>query len=125
MRSTTFKYTKRCHLNFHLELLFCRRQFRYATSVDGLLMLLGSLAAVVHGSAWPVLNIVFGNLIDDFTEYGKNGTNGTVEPTYPPDYDPAKEFDDDMRQYAIIFSLIGAATMCFAYIQVRKSFCNL
>ncbi|XP_063965533.1 ATP-dependent translocase ABCB1-like [Lytechinus pictus] len=92
------------------------RLFRYATSLDGFLMLIGSVAAIVHGCAWPVLNIIFGELIDSFTDFAKNGTNATTtSPTASSN--PAKDFDDQMQQYAVIFSLIGVATVCFAYIQ--------
>eukprot|EP00057_Strongylocentrotus_purpuratus_P020940 XP_011675414.1 PREDICTED: multidrug resistance protein 1-like [Strongylocentrotus purpuratus] len=91
------------------------RLFRYATSLDGFLMLIGSLAAIVHGCAWPVLNIVFGELIDSFTDFAKNDTNATTSPTASSN--PTQDFDDQMQLYAVIFSLIGVATVCFAYLQ--------
>lgn len=79
-------------------------------------MLIGSLAAIVHGCAWPVLNIVFGELIDSFTDFAKNNTNATTSPTASSN--PTQDFDDQMQLYAVIFSLIGVATVCFAYLQV-------
>ncbi|XP_072174900.1 ATP-dependent translocase ABCB1-like [Diadema setosum] len=95
------------------------RLFRYATSLDGLFILIGSLAAIVHGAAWPVLNIIFGNLIDDFVQFGSNSTvNVSDMPTFPPGYDPAKEFDDQMQEYALIFAYIGFGVMFFGYLQV-------
>ncbi|XP_054768746.2 ATP-dependent translocase ABCB1-like [Lytechinus pictus] len=97
------------------------RLFRYATGLDGLFMFIGCFAAGVHGCAWPVLNIVFGGLIDQFVDFDKlNITNLTaipVDATLPPGLDPGKEFDDTMQEYAVIFSYIGVGVMVFAYLQ--------
>ncbi|XP_071479162.1 ATP-dependent translocase ABCB1-like [Diadema antillarum] len=97
------------------------RMFRYTTSLDGLLLLIGSIAAVGHGSAMPLLNVVFASMVDEFIEYDRNDTglfNSTLPPpTFPPDYDPAKEFDDAMQDYALIFAYIGFATMFLAYLE--------
>jgi len=44
-------------------------QFRFATRNDVLMMVVGSLCAVVHGSAQPLMLLVFGLLTDTFIEY--------------------------------------------------------
>ncbi|KAK6172116.1 hypothetical protein SNE40_018066 [Patella caerulea] len=40
--------------------------FRFADCTDKLLMIFGSIAAVIHGAAFPVMIIVFGDMIDLF-----------------------------------------------------------
>lgn len=41
-------------------------QFRYATKLDYLLMIIGSLTGIVHGVSLPLLMLVFGELINSF-----------------------------------------------------------
>ena len=43
-------------------------QFRYATVCDRLILVFGSLFAIVHGAGWPVLTIVFGQMTDSFIQ---------------------------------------------------------
>ena len=78
-------------------------------------MLIGTLGAMAHGCGWPALNIIFGNMIDSFTEFDRNETYNA---TLPPGFDPYKEFDKEMQEYAIIFSYIGAGVLVAAYFQV-------
>ncbi|XP_030842345.1 ATP-binding cassette, sub-family B (MDR/TAP), member 4 isoform X3 [Strongylocentrotus purpuratus] len=95
------------------------RLFRYATGLDGLFMFIGCFAAVCHGCAWPALNIVFGGLIDEFVDFDKLNTTNTTDftATLPPGLDPAKEFDNQMQMYAVIFTYIGIGVMVMAYLQ--------
>lgn len=44
-------------------------QFRFATCKDVLMMVVGSLCAVLHGSAQPLMLLVFGLLTDTFIDY--------------------------------------------------------
>lgn len=44
-------------------------QFRFATCNEVMMMALGSLCAVLHGSAQPLMLLVFGLLTDTFIEY--------------------------------------------------------
>ena len=46
-------------------------QYRFATGLDWLLIIFGWLAAIVVGVSQPVLMIVFGEAVDDFTNAGK------------------------------------------------------
>ncbi|KAM6894114.1 bile salt export pump isoform 3-T3 [Xenentodon cancila] len=43
--------------------------FRFATCKDGLMMVVGSVCAVLHGSAQPLMLLVFGLLTDTFIDY--------------------------------------------------------
>ena len=42
--------------------------FRYADWLDKLCMILGTLAAIIHGTLLPLLMLVFGNMTDSFTK---------------------------------------------------------
>lgn len=44
-------------------------QFRYASCLDWLLMLLGTVAAMLHGAAFPVAMNVFGDIANAFVQY--------------------------------------------------------
>ena len=45
-------------------------QFRFASGSDVLCMIVGTLCAMLHGSAFPVMIIVFGEMIDLFVSNG-------------------------------------------------------
>ncbi|KAK2531311.1 multidrug resistance protein 1 [Columba livia] len=47
--------------------------FRYSSCLDKLLMIVGSLLAIVHGSSLPIMMIIFGDMTDSFVSSG--GTN--------------------------------------------------
>lgn len=46
--------------------------FSFADKYDYLLMICGSLGAIVHGSSMPVFFLLFGNMVNGF---GKNQTD--------------------------------------------------
>ena len=43
-------------------------QFRYATSLDVLLMLIGTIAGLAHGVSLPLIILVFGDMMNAFTD---------------------------------------------------------
>ena len=45
-------------------------QFRFATKLDVLLMIIGSICACGHGTALPALMIIFGDMTDSFVDAG-------------------------------------------------------
>uniref|UniRef100_A0A8D0VZU8 ATP binding cassette subfamily B member 1 n=1 Tax=Sus scrofa TaxID=9823 RepID=A0A8D0VZU8_PIG len=79
--------------------------FRYSNWLDVLYMLLGTTAAIVHGTGLPLMMLVFGEMIDSFASVGNlahikipNVTSGS--------------------EYAYYYSAIGAGVLVAAYIQV-------
>ena len=86
------------------------------------------MAAFAHGAGWPVLMVVFGEMTDDLIGFDPPGVNATTEfpigytlppgVTLPPIPDYLKEFDKQMREYAIIYSYVGAAVLVVSYMQV-------
>ncbi|KAM5158331.1 ATP-dependent translocase ABCB1-like [Mantella aurantiaca] len=85
--------------------------FRYSGGTDKLLMLLGTLAAVVHGAALPLMMLVFGEMTDSFVDFGKNMTLGEM-------YNASLKLQDDMTTYAYYYSGLGFGVLLAAYIQV-------
>jgi len=51
------------------EQLSFYKLFRYATFYDYMLMIVGAIGACVHGSAFPFMTTVFGQMIDTFIDY--------------------------------------------------------
>ncbi|XP_059178857.1 bile salt export pump-like [Physella acuta] len=45
--------------------------FRYASKLDVVLILVGSLSAIVNGMGWPMLIVFFAGTIQDFVDQGK------------------------------------------------------
>src|SRR3954465_8321044 len=43
--------------------------FRYATPLDKLMMFLGSIGAVGHGSAMPIMTILYSDIIQAFLDF--------------------------------------------------------
>uniref|UniRef100_A0A9J7ZXA3 Bile salt export pump n=1 Tax=Cyprinus carpio carpio TaxID=630221 RepID=A0A9J7ZXA3_CYPCA len=58
------------HSDLFLQCLICfPLQFRFASCREICMMIFGSLCAIVHGSAQPLMLLVFGMLTDTFIEY--------------------------------------------------------
>ncbi|GAB1289405.1 ATP-dependent translocase ABCB1 [Apodemus speciosus] len=74
--------------------------FRYAGWLDRFYMLMGTLAAIIHGVALPLMMLVFGDMTDSFANAGNFPQN---------DSDP---------KYAYYYTGIGAGVLIVAYIQV-------
>uniref|UniRef100_A0A4W3JLM3 ATP-binding cassette, sub-family B (MDR/TAP), member 4 n=1 Tax=Callorhinchus milii TaxID=7868 RepID=A0A4W3JLM3_CALMI len=54
-----------------IEMVSLLTLFRYSGRLDKLLMVLGSLAALIHGAALPLMVIVFGDMTDSFVMDGR------------------------------------------------------
>ncbi|XP_074654241.1 ATP-dependent translocase ABCB1-like [Tubulanus polymorphus] len=83
------------------------QMFRFATKLDVLLIIVGSLASIAHGAAWPVLFLNFGEMTDSFIPVGINVTNGT-----------GPNFVDAMNDSALVYLYIACGTFAAAFIQV-------
>ncbi|XP_052083244.1 ATP-dependent translocase ABCB1-like isoform X2 [Mytilus californianus] len=92
--------------------------FRYATSVDTICILFGSLFSLAHGAGWPVLSIVMGQMTDTFVA----GPNGSLIPPHPnATFNPnatTESFEDKMTTYAIYYLIIGGAVLFSGYLQI-------
>ncbi|KAM7316116.1 hypothetical protein ACRRTK_024796 [Alexandromys fortis] len=94
--------------------------FRYADWLDNLYMALGTLAAVIHGTALPLLMLVFGHMTDSFTKaeasIPSNITNQSE--VNSSENISSNHLEEDMATYAYYYTGIGAGVLIVAYIQV-------
>ncbi|UJR12090.1 hypothetical protein I4U23_016268 [Adineta vaga] len=54
-----------------IKTLSLKKLFRYATSIDIVFMTIGTVAALAHGSGLPLLILIFGHVLDSFTDQAK------------------------------------------------------
>ncbi|XP_026958596.1 ATP-dependent translocase ABCB1 [Sagmatias obliquidens] len=95
--------------------------FRYSNWLDKLYMVLGTVAAIIHGAGLPLTMLVFGDMTDSFANAGNLGnltisqlTNGSfLDSTYF-----GEKLEEEMTTYAYYYSGIGAGVLVAAYIQV-------
>ncbi|KAM5255813.1 ATP-dependent translocase ABCB1-like [Ctenodactylus gundi] len=87
--------------------------FRYADWIDRLYMVLGTLGAVIHGAALPLLMLVFGDMTDSFANAGNS---------FPPNVTNNSKccflLEEEMTMYAYYYTGIGAGVLVAAYVQV-------
>ncbi|XP_029414190.1 multidrug resistance protein 1 [Nannospalax galili] len=91
--------------------------FRYADWLDKLYMLIGTLAAIIHGIALPLMMLVFGDMTDSFANVGNFPENTTIA-SLPNRTDLLKNLEDEMTTYAYYYTGIGAGVLIVAYVQV-------
>uniref|UniRef100_A0A8D2NMS1 Bile salt export pump n=1 Tax=Zonotrichia albicollis TaxID=44394 RepID=A0A8D2NMS1_ZONAL len=92
------------------------KHFRFSSSTEILMMVAGSLCAIVHGVAQPAVLLVFGAMADTFIEYdiemqelknpNKTCVNNTIE----------------MTKFAGYYAGIGCAILVLGYLQVSILF---
>nr|6FN1_A Chain A, Human-mouse chimeric ABCB1 (ABCBHM) [Homo sapiens] len=94
--------------------------FRYAGWLDRLYMLVGTLAAIIHGVALPLMMLIFGEMTDIFANAG-NLEDLMSNITNRSDINDTGFFmnlEEDMTTYAYYYTGIGAGVLIVAYIQV-------
>uniref|UniRef100_A0A2K6F8D6 ATP binding cassette subfamily B member 1 n=1 Tax=Propithecus coquereli TaxID=379532 RepID=A0A2K6F8D6_PROCO len=94
--------------------------FRYSNWLDRLYMVVGTLAAIIHGAGLPLMMLVFGDMTDSFSNVG-NGNQIFPNVTNQSDVDSTQIFaylEEEMTTYAYYYSGIGAGVLVAAYIQV-------
>ncbi|NXO51029.1 MDR1 protein, partial [Aramus guarauna] len=84
--------------------------FRYSNWSDKLLMILGTLLAIAHGSSLPIAMIIFGDMTDSFVNSGDLNFSANFS------LDLGK-LEEDMTRYAYYYSAIAAGVLLAAYIQ--------
>uniref|UniRef100_A0A4W6DIP9 Bile salt export pump n=1 Tax=Lates calcarifer TaxID=8187 RepID=A0A4W6DIP9_LATCA len=107
-------------------------KFRFATCNEVLMMVVGSVCAVLHGSAQPLMLLVFGLLTDTFIEYDielnelsderKECVNNTIQwkQNYTTKARPCGilDIEYEMTQFAFYYVGIGAAVFLLGYFQI-------
>ncbi|XP_057614397.1 multidrug resistance protein 2 isoform X2 [Chionomys nivalis] len=92
--------------------------FRYADWLDKLYMALGTLAAVIHGTALPLLMLVFGHMTDSFTKAETSIPSNITNQINSTENVSRNHLEEDMATYAYYYTGIGAGVLIVAYIQV-------
>uniref|UniRef100_H0VLE6 ATP binding cassette subfamily B member 1 n=1 Tax=Cavia porcellus TaxID=10141 RepID=H0VLE6_CAVPO len=109
-KKTKKKKKERSIILSDLHSIFCKLH------ICRLYMVLGTLAAIIHGAALPLLMLVFGDMTDTFVNgSGTNSSNAssTLDKISGPD-----NLEEKMTTYAYYYSGIGAGVLIAAYIQV-------
>uniref|UniRef100_A0A3Q4I5R2 Bile salt export pump n=1 Tax=Neolamprologus brichardi TaxID=32507 RepID=A0A3Q4I5R2_NEOBR len=106
--------------------------FRFATCKDILMMVVGCFCALLHGSAQPLMLLVFGLLTDAFIEYDielqeltddrKECVNNTIQwkKNYTAAYNLSAllNIEYEMMMFAFYYVGIGAAVFLLGYLQI-------
>ncbi|XP_022358801.1 multidrug resistance protein 1-like, partial [Enhydra lutris kenyoni] len=95
--------------------------FRYSNWLDKLYMLVGTMAAIIHGAALPLMMLVFGDMTDSFANASIPGNITFINATNGSNPNEASFFnilEAEMTTYAYYYSGIGAGVLVAAYIQV-------
>uniref|UniRef100_A0A8C4VBV9 Phosphatidylcholine translocator ABCB4 n=1 Tax=Falco tinnunculus TaxID=100819 RepID=A0A8C4VBV9_FALTI len=90
--------------------------FRYSSWSDKLLMTLGTLLAIAHGSSLPIAMVIFGDMTDSFVASGDSNVPGNVSAENSSLIILGK-LEEDMTRYAYYYSAIAAGVLVAAYIQ--------
>ncbi|KAM8735723.1 ATP-dependent translocase ABCB1 [Acanthopagrus schlegelii] len=89
--------------------------FRFADGWDVLLLIVGTVMAVVNGVVLPLMCIVFGNMTDSFID---DSLNSQLNSSIPNITIPTSNLQGDMQRFAIYYSIMGAVVLVAAYMQV-------
>ncbi|KAM7420780.1 hypothetical protein PAMA_015143 [Pampus argenteus] len=89
--------------------------FRFADSTDIVLIVLGTVMSIVHGAVLPLMCIVFGDMTDSFI---KDATAPPINTTSPNFTHPNSTLEEDMKTFAISYSIMGFVVLIAAYMQV-------
>uniref|UniRef100_A0A3P9PDD8 Bile salt export pump n=1 Tax=Poecilia reticulata TaxID=8081 RepID=A0A3P9PDD8_POERE len=106
--------------------------FRFSTCKDVVMMIAGSFCAVLHGSAQPLMLLVFGLLTDTFIEYDielnelrddrKECVNNTIrwKRNYTIIHDPTQilDIEHEMTMFAFYYVGIGVSVFLLGYFQI-------
>uniref|UniRef100_A0A669EMC7 Bile salt export pump n=1 Tax=Oreochromis niloticus TaxID=8128 RepID=A0A669EMC7_ORENI len=105
--------------------------FRFATCKDIQMMVVGCVCALLHGSAQPLMLLVFGLLTDTFIEYDielqelsddrKECVNNTIQ--WKKNYTANRtcgllDIEYEMMMFAFYYVGIGAAVFLLGYLQI-------
>uniref|UniRef100_A0A8C0FLU4 ABC-type xenobiotic transporter n=1 Tax=Bubo bubo TaxID=30461 RepID=A0A8C0FLU4_BUBBB len=97
LHSNFIKFNGKSYLGF--------QYFRYSSWSDKLLMILGTLLAIAHGSSLPIAMVIFGDMTDSFVTSGDSNFTENLA------------FFFFSFRYAYYYSAIAAGVLLAAYVQ--------
>ncbi|XP_074509784.1 ATP-dependent translocase ABCB1 isoform X1 [Sebastes fasciatus] len=91
--------------------------FRFANGLDIVMILVGTVCAIINGIVLPLMCIVFGEMTDSFVD---NAMTTQINNSYPNITITPKNstLEEDMTRFAIYYSIMGFVVLVFAYGQV-------
>ncbi|XP_051022358.1 bile salt export pump [Acomys russatus] len=111
--------------------------FRFSSSTDIWLMLMGSVCAMLHGVTYPGMLIIFGIMTDIFVEYdterqelkipGKVCMNNTIvwiNSSFNQNMTNGTrcglvDIEDEMTKFSAIYAGVGLAVLILGYMQIK------
>uniref|UniRef100_A0A8B9NU20 ABC transmembrane type-1 domain-containing protein n=1 Tax=Apteryx owenii TaxID=8824 RepID=A0A8B9NU20_APTOW len=98
------------------------KAFRFSSSMEILMMTVGSFCAILHGAAQPAMLLVFGAMADTFIEYDIEMTeeNFLVPPIFITFFSPRRllDIEQEMTKFAGYYAGIGCAVLVLGYLQI-------
>ncbi|XP_056375087.1 ATP-dependent translocase ABCB1-like isoform X3 [Hyla sarda] len=88
--------------------------FRYSGPADWLLMLIGTMAAIIHGACMPLITVVFGEMTNSFVSEHKYSGNITVG----DEKNMTNSLLEQMTTFAYYYTGLGCAALFAGYIQI-------
>uniref|UniRef100_A0A1A8GQ60 ATP-binding cassette, sub-family B (MDR/TAP), member 4 n=1 Tax=Nothobranchius korthausae TaxID=1143690 RepID=A0A1A8GQ60_9TELE len=90
--------------------------FRFADSLDILMIIVGTVMAVANGTVLPLMCIVFGEMTDSLI----NSAASSINMTHPnfTSINITSTLQEEMTSFAIYYSIMGAVVLIAAYLQV-------
>ncbi|KAG7227548.1 hypothetical protein INR49_005363 [Caranx melampygus] len=111
--------------------------FRFANWKDTVMMVVGSLCALIHGAASPLMLLVYGKMTDTFVAYelevqalkdpNKTCSNNTIYWINGSIYETAEnssglycgvDIEAQMTMFAFYYTGIGLGVLCLSYFQI-------
>ncbi|XP_074509789.1 ATP-dependent translocase ABCB1 isoform X5 [Sebastes fasciatus] len=91
--------------------------FRFANGLDIVMIIGGTVCAIIHGVVLPIMFIVFGDMTDSFVDNAMMTQNNNSNPniTITP---KNSTLEEEMTRSAIYYSIMGFVVLVFAYGQV-------
>ncbi|XP_028280398.1 ATP-dependent translocase ABCB1 [Parambassis ranga] len=91
--------------------------FRFSDSLDILMIIVGTIMAMTNGVVLPLMCIVFGDMTDSFImNDAASHINTSLLPNFTININSTLE--EDMTEFAIYYSMMGAGVLIAAYLQV-------
>ncbi|CAB3408101.1 unnamed protein product [Caenorhabditis bovis] len=94
--------------------------FHYTTGLDYVLLIVGSLAAFIHGAGFPLLAIVLGGMTSTFLRAQNSEFVVGVGKSNPDGLPPItrEEFNAEVSRYCIYYLVLGVAMFITSHIQI-------
>ncbi|XP_038132527.1 ATP-dependent translocase ABCB1-like [Cyprinodon tularosa] len=91
--------------------------FRFADSLDILMLLVGTVMAIANGVVLPLICIVFGDMTDSLVNSASSNTSANP-PNLTFSENMTNPLEEEMTTFAIYYSILGAVVLVAAYLQV-------